>query len=236
MDTLINAGSWQVAVELTRAMPDLQVFETHPGGGQYDCLTLVGERAKLDINRAGSIHAHTSPTGEHIPLVAAEEWQPMLTHPGGAAAVAELAASRCGLPRAKRRPPTSARLLQYRLIARLLASRMFASTRWDVRSRFHDSSGPEGSCVVGTAPGADVEALTPQEVWRVLRGGVEVAWLWDGWAWTSDGERRDLMSAYRRGASVDHLVATITARPGREHATQLPTRGGAARHESDGAP
>ena len=93
MDTVVNAGSWTVAVEFTRAAPGLQVFETHPGGGQYDCLTLVADDVKVDINRVGSIHAHASPTGEHTPLIPAGQWQAMLARPGGASPNALLMAA-----------------------------------------------------------------------------------------------------------------------------------------------
>lgn len=236
MDTVVNAGSWTVAVEFTRAAPGLQVFETHPGGGQYDCLTLVDADVKIDINRVGSIHAHASPTGEHTPLIPAEQWQAMLARPGGAAAVAETVAAGCGMPWAAHRPATTARLLQYRVISRLLASRAFSRAEWDVRSRFHDSSGPGGCSLVGTTPGDDVDRLDPRQVWRVLRAGTEVAWLWDGWAWTLAGDRTDLMSAYRRGATVDQLVAVLTTPPGTERAGRRPTERASAPNAPQGAP
>ena len=55
MDALTSAGSWQVVGELSGAMPDLQVFETHSGGGQYDCLTLMTPegRSVISMNRDG---------------------------------------------------------------------------------------------------------------------------------------------------------------------------------------
>lgn len=63
---LRQALAWQVAAELTRRHPgNLRVVETHPGGGQYDCVTLLarvegngdvelqgGWRRMLDLNKA----------------------------------------------------------------------------------------------------------------------------------------------------------------------------------------
>lgn len=68
------AASWDIAWRLVRACPDLRVYETHPRGGQYDCLTLISPAVKIDINRVGSIHVHHSPRGEAIPLIPAERW------------------------------------------------------------------------------------------------------------------------------------------------------------------
>ena len=53
------AASWDIAARLSAAgPPDLRVFQTHPGGGQYDCLTLASPAFHIDINRRGSIHVH----------------------------------------------------------------------------------------------------------------------------------------------------------------------------------
>ena len=64
--------------------------------------------------------------------------------------------------------------------------------------------------------------LPANQVWRVLRGPKVVAWLWDGWAWTAGGERRDLMAAYAAGATIDQLVGIVTSSPTQRRATPLP--------------
>lgn len=51
--------SWQIAAALMRCgEPELVPVHTRPGGGMYDCLTLVdnGGQIRVDINREGSIH------------------------------------------------------------------------------------------------------------------------------------------------------------------------------------
>jgi hypothetical protein len=55
--------SWSVAAQLLEWFPDLVVLETHPGGGQYDCLSLAAPSARdvvIDMNRQGSIHVPLS--------------------------------------------------------------------------------------------------------------------------------------------------------------------------------
>ena len=57
---LVYLQSWWIASELVRGHPSLKVVETHPGGGQYDCLSIVTTEhytvTLIDLNRSGSIH------------------------------------------------------------------------------------------------------------------------------------------------------------------------------------
>lgn len=58
--------SWLVTAELVRRHPGrFLAIETHPGGGQYDCLSLLQRRdppgpSRVDVNRNGSIHVSTA--------------------------------------------------------------------------------------------------------------------------------------------------------------------------------
>ena len=55
---LKRAIAWHTCVDLARHHPtlDLRIFETHPGGGQYDCLTVFREGLTevVSFNLAGS--------------------------------------------------------------------------------------------------------------------------------------------------------------------------------------
>lgn len=67
---IVSAITWELILQLMRrfqATHDLRVFETHPGGGQYDCLTLRARdnRASLDFNLAGQ-SLHIWAKGKHI--------------------------------------------------------------------------------------------------------------------------------------------------------------------------
>lgn len=53
--------SWRLVTELWRRFPDrFFLIETHPGGGQYDCLSFIemeeGLSSVLSVNREGSLH------------------------------------------------------------------------------------------------------------------------------------------------------------------------------------
>lgn len=46
-----NAASWVLADQMVRRTSGARVFETYPGGGQYDCLTVISPGLHIDINR-----------------------------------------------------------------------------------------------------------------------------------------------------------------------------------------
>ena len=201
-------------MEATRAVPTLTVVETHPGGGQYDCLTLLDDGVHIDINRIGSIHVHKGRKGPAMSLMDHATWIRAVVQPGGARKVTEQLLDAAGLPFPARRPASTPRVLTYRVIARLLAARVLDRPDWDVRSQFVDTSGYGGG-IAEPVPWPEMGMVPANQVWRVLRGPATVAWLWEGWAWTAAGQRRDLMSEYARGATVDHLVGIVTEAPTR---------------------
>lgn len=52
--------SWRLVSETVRRAPNrLRIYELHPGGGQYDCLSLntIDGIGIADLNRAGMFHA-----------------------------------------------------------------------------------------------------------------------------------------------------------------------------------
>ena len=60
--SVLEAASWRLASELVRRHPlTTRVLHTHPGGGQYDCLTITSPTATggtIQLNRNGSIQVH----------------------------------------------------------------------------------------------------------------------------------------------------------------------------------
>jgi hypothetical protein len=57
---VFEAASWRLASALVRRHPDdLRILHTHPGGGQYDCLTIIRRRSsgpgRVELNRVGSL-------------------------------------------------------------------------------------------------------------------------------------------------------------------------------------
>lgn len=215
----LTAGSWEVAARIVSANPALRIYETHPAGGTYDCLSVGGPNVHIDINRAGSIHVHRSPGGEKIGLIPAQEWTTALLTKGTAQRIADQVVEFCRI--AVDQPGVTPWLLTYRVIARTLASRVFDSTGWDARQQFEDTSGYSIG-IRWPVPSPEMGMIPANLMWVLLRGEQRIAWLWDGWAWTARGERLNLIAAYNSGARIDDLVAAVTARATKAGAPALP--------------
>ena len=75
---LCKIASWRLVGELHRRVPGaFNVYETHPGGGMYDCLSLYDRNAEhiADFNRGGSLHFFNRLDGRTSPT------EPMITSP-----------------------------------------------------------------------------------------------------------------------------------------------------------
>lgn len=183
MESIVNAGSWHVATEFVRAFPVLRLFHTHPGGGQYDCLTILGEGLKIDINRAGgSIHIHDSRLGSRSPFIPGPEWQNLLMLGAPPRELAQQIALGCGLDWPKKTPATQPHALVYRVIAQILEATVFDPAHWNATTQFLDTSGmtvPGDG--VGVASHPEISALPANKVWMVTADDEVRTWLWDGW-------------------------------------------------------
>lgn len=142
------ASYWWIATELLRRNPGLELVETHPMGGFYDCLTLhgnVGSRAiSIDLNSNGSIHIHP----DHIHHL--EDWV-ALTNADAHWVVKEIERT-AELKPHDSAPSSNSRAITLRLIARVLNYVVNDKASWDVRML--DPTRP-GSAIV------DLELLEP---------------------------------------------------------------------------
>ena len=65
-ETDLEIATWQIVASLDEQFQhELRLFETHPGGGQYNCITLAEvinarPHARIDLNRSGRVHVHGS--------------------------------------------------------------------------------------------------------------------------------------------------------------------------------
>ena len=149
------AGYWWVAGEIVRRNPALELEETYPLDGFYDCLTIHGESngrpVHIDLNRNGSIHVHP----EHIGLVQAAE---LLTQVEPHTVVKRIEAA-AGLTPGSTAPSSTGRTLVHRILARALHQLVVDKGIWDVRALTSQPRGHAISIPMGQSGGLDASPL-----------------------------------------------------------------------------
>ena len=229
---IVNALAWWVTAELIRRHPNtLRVLETHPGGGQYDCLSLFrrdgdhhNPELVVHLNRSGSITPnswfHSDGGGEPDRF----NWLDVLAADDRRTHIVEQLEGSEGLGSPKSTPPTNRRSVGPRVLARFAASASLTTRRWDIRNGYLDTSGEEGGVneFVDLFPGITLDPLpsdpggepsyrywfvldhegTPFTVIDVDRG---LAWRRD-----RDGEQFDLMDIYKSsGGRIDAVARAV---------------------------
>lgn len=229
---ILEAASWRLTAELVRRYPDrFSVVETHPGGGQYDCITLIDEDKnssleRVDLNRVGSIWVHrrdhSSWTWRNCwhELVTAHDLEPQL----------DRLRAQAGLPAvdtapADHLPKTTRSAVAYRMIAAFLAHQVFTSARWKCLNGYLDSEGmssgvrnqffdkfraarermeeEDSSRLFGTAAYDFWFLVEGDEPWVVIEPK-------QGFAWASDGRKTDLFAKYQRTHRIWPVVWAAT--------------------------
>ena len=227
----IERASWQIATELMRRYPQrLQLFELHPGGGIYDCLSLVDRAAPLDgaaidLNRNG--RAHVLGRFDGVPVRGVEDealaiWDDPATY-ADPVAVAECLGRAAGLPPIRRRPPTTPEVLVYRVITALLEEPPAPNIQWECRQGLLDTSGYDGGVRETWFNGLPAARDRMRErgtsdaaacdFWFLLRDG-EPAAAFDigGLAWNRSGTAFELMERFRTGGRrLKTVVADLKA-------------------------
>lgn len=149
---LRQALAWQVAAEVARRHPgDILAVETHPGGGQYDCVTLFvraegddaehrgGWRRCLDLNKATPLdhltHAGWSGDGERF------NWLDVLLSPDLRAQVIAPLERAEGLEAPASTPSTVASTVSVRLLAAFASRVAFTRKPWVLLNGYLDSDG-----------------------------------------------------------------------------------------------
>lgn len=124
---------WWIATEIVRRNPKLELVETYPMDGFYDCLTLFGEqggrKVHIDLNRLGSIHIHP----DHIHHMEDRE---VLAHQDAHWAIKEIERV-AGLTPADTAPASNSRIITLRILARALNYLVNDKSSWDVRMLDH---------------------------------------------------------------------------------------------------
>ena len=229
-----RALAWWLAAELVRRHPkELRVIETHPGGGQSDCVSLYRRDAHMELvahlNLNGHItHAswfHQTGAQRDSPVSDARfNWLEVLAAQDRRSYVVEALEGVCGLSRPAKTPSTERRSIGPRLLARFASAATFTTRRWEIRNAFLDTSGdisgPQNW--VGQMEGPRFERVEGDflgephyRLWAVLDHKDRPAAAVDvdlGLAWRRDqpGVTHDLMDLYaQHGSRIDKVMAKV---------------------------
>jgi type III secretion system-like peptide-binding chaperone len=145
--SLIELASWTLATELMRRAPKLlRIVETHPGGGQYDCLSIIRTDRNLHLcalNRLGSFTAFGRFDSGHDCSSQIDVWDRIARGDSTRILVDEICRT-LHLPGPSPLPAATNVSLTYRVITAMLRTKTFSPVRWSCLNGFHDSSGFEG--------------------------------------------------------------------------------------------
>lgn len=212
--SVVEAASWSLAAALCRASPELVTRRHHPGGGQYDCLGLSSQRgASIDLNREGRIHLHAAEGGTSVPNWEAAPWSDYLEDPH---AFVQRLQERARLTAPSTLPPTTARVLAYRVIAAVARLHAF-STPITIEMDSVDSSGPAGGGTATWVSGFPevLKAVQdgPYSFWRVATKKLELVLETERAVMHSrDGKTTSLTQAYDDvGRRFDRLMGRLLA-------------------------
>ena len=168
MEKLQQVVTWRIVTELLRRYDDngrLLVWQLHPGGGQYDCLSIFlckgGQTTEqdaisnghiCDFNMAGGrFHLFnsvaTACANEKKQMNESYDYMRAYLAAGDSKEVVDTIALKIGFPLNAKSSTTTPRILAFRLLAELLERFAFKREQLEICNAWHDSSGYEGSFV-----------------------------------------------------------------------------------------
>lgn len=222
---VLNALAWWIASELIRRHPNvLRVIETHPGGGMYDCLSIINRetgQGLIDLNRNGRIRIrrHDPRRGEGEIFV---EWIPVLMLGRRRKKFVSSLQEALDLPTHTNALPTHTNSIGVRLLANLANRFSFSNKTWDLRNAWLDTSGyGEGPQTSWTDQFPKMDRINLEgdcfgnshyRYWFLIDFNKTPKLLVDvdrGLAWDSQNVRFDLMEIYSSQKSIDALVHRI---------------------------
>ena len=141
--SVLEAASWRLASELVRRHPvTTRIVHTHPGGGQYDCLTITSptaDRGSVHLNRDGTIQVTDRFDGRTDELWEPAGWDEYLR--ADPRAFLDRLETAAGLPTPSHVPPSNPMTLTYRVLAALAATAVKSVHPIDIESGQFDTSG-----------------------------------------------------------------------------------------------
>ena len=206
-------------VKLHRRYPaHFVMVETHPGGGQYDCLSLFHDKLHVaDFNRVGNFNVFNGkqdPSPKSIwQLLAEEQPQDVLDH----------VCRRLDLHIPAKLPPSTSDVIVYRFIAAFLSHSVFGREKWECRNGYYDSTGmgecgvshlfnqfPEAKERLRVSVPNDLLEIPAYRFWFVIRDYKPLICLeTTGTVWNDKGQSFDLTKLYKKEKRIWPVVMAI---------------------------
>lgn len=222
-DQLVEIASWRVICELHRRYPNkFKVIETHPGGGQYDCLSIYDKDNQniVHFNRAGRMTVFKRFDGRRTPPPF-DIWSTMCEQ-SNQKEILNKVSDLIGLPAPSKIPASTPTTLAYRFIAELLTHGAFSKEQWECRNGYEDTSGYGGgvSPYFNQFPAAqeklrlvlqnDFLKQPAYRFWFLCKDGRPLLCIeTTGQVWNTEGKVFDLPLLYAKKHSICFLIAEI---------------------------
>ena len=220
---LIEIASWRIVSELYRRHPDkFKIIETHPGGGQYDCLSLYTDNKHIaDFNRVGRLHVFEPFTRSRNDVRPYKIWDAMLRE-HNLKKVLDKVSLMIGLKVPKKLPPSNPTTIVYRFIAAFLSHAVFGINEYECRNGFLDSSGessevvsdfdkfPEARERLEVVQDDDILREPSYRFWFLKKNNQPLLCIeTTGFAWNLRNQRYNLMKLYREKRRIWDVVYNV---------------------------
>ena len=212
--------SWRLVCELWRWFPDRYfLIESHPGGGQSDCLSLIEFAAEpwsaLDVNRGGgSVHVHQGRNPQSW-----SDWVERML--GDPRRFLNEICDALGIDAPQKLPMSTPATISFRYIGEFLTHALGRLEQWECRNGFFDTSGYGGgkqeswfTCFPAVKAGRPVKPLADGRFspaygyWFLLRNTEPMLCVdFDGQLYTRDGQVHDLATLYAKHKRMWSLIA-----------------------------
>jgi hypothetical protein len=222
---IIEALRWRLVAEFMRRHgAQFTIIETHPCGGNYDCLTLLrGEESVAHLNCGASFTAWPA-NGENR-IEGPELWSRALEEKGMRDILDHMSRC-CGLEVPGKLPRTTPETLCYRVMAGVTSALALENEPWEWRNGQEDTAGYGNQdyrdAWFAQFPGAqqdrqqrkpdDPFGLAAYRYWFLLKQDEPVVCLSKAaMLWCRDGESSDLFEHYTRHRRLHRTVGLILA-------------------------
>lgn len=215
-------ASWHLCTEMVRHLPDAGIYQWHPGGGQYDMLTVFMpggdflDSRIMDVNRVGSIRIYPNGNEELI------SWKEALNHSWPVEFIDRIE-RRLGIETPEETPPSTPKVIAYRVITGLLRATQSTSDALTVHMAFFDSSSPlsddgfsglgdgfeHAEAYAATLPPAGHPDEPGSRFWGITHDHKLVAYVHDsGFLFMPHGKTFDLGKLYAKSKrNINRLIA-----------------------------